>query len=62
MDALSNESRFATMLAESGMEVPSDQLSSLFEGYQHLLRLVALLATPLAREAEPAVIFAPDAK
>lgn len=62
MDSPSDESRFTTILAESGMEVPSDQLSSLFEGYQHLLRLVALLAGPLAREAEPAVIFAPDAE
>jgi hypothetical protein len=62
MDAPSDESRFTAMLAESGMDVPPDQLPSLFEGYRHLLRLVALLATPLAREAEPAVIFAPDAR
>jgi hypothetical protein len=62
VDAPSDKSHFTTILAESGMEVPSDQLSSLFEGYQHLLRLVALLGEPLAREAEPAVIFAPDAE
>jgi hypothetical protein len=35
-------------------------LPSLFEGYQHLLRALALLGTPSTREAEPAVIFTPD--
>jgi hypothetical protein len=56
----SDEANFATMLAQSGMQVPSEQLPSLFEGYQHLIRLIALLGAPSTREAEPAVIFTPE--
>jgi hypothetical protein len=51
---------FTAMLAESGMQVPEEQLPSLFEGYQHLLRLIDLLGRPAALDAEPAVIFAPE--
>ena len=60
MDFPSDEARFASMLAESGMQVPPEQLPSLLEGYRHLLRQVALLGAPAALEAEPALIFAPD--
>jgi hypothetical protein len=60
MDFSSDEARLAAMLAESGMRVPPEQLPSLLEGYRHLLRLVALLGAPMALEAEPALIFAPD--
>ena len=48
------------MLADSGMQVPEEQLPSLFEGYQHMLRLINLLGRPATLEDEPAVIFAPE--
>ncbi len=60
MDSPSEEARFAFMLAESGMRVPPEQLPSLYEGYRHMLRLIALLGAPATREAEPALIFSPD--
>lgn len=53
----SDQSSFASMLAQSGMQVPPEQLPSLFEGYQHMIRLVALLDTPSLEGPEPAVIF-----
>jgi sugar/nucleoside kinase (ribokinase family) len=59
MDFPSDETRFASMLTESGMQVPPEQLPSLLEGYRHLLRLVTLLSAPAAIEAEPALTFAP---
>ena len=51
---------FAAMVAESGMQVPEEQLASLFVGYQHLRRLIDLLDRPTTFEAEPAVTFAPE--
>jgi hypothetical protein len=51
---------FTVMLAESGMQVPEEQLPSLFEGYRHMVRLIDLLGRPAALEAELAVIFAPE--
>jgi hypothetical protein len=51
---------FTAMLAESGMQVPEEQLPSLFEGYQHMLRLIDLLGRPATLEAGPAVIFVPE--
>ena len=48
------------MLAQSGMHVPPEQVPSLFEGYQHMIRMVALLGAPSTLEAEPAVIFTTD--
>ena len=42
--------------------MPPEQLASLFEGYRHMLRQIALIAAPLAFEAEPAVTFTPDAQ
>ena len=60
MASSSDQSRFMAVLAESGMQVPPEQLPSLFEGYQHMLRLIALLGASTTREAEPAVIFTPD--
>jgi hypothetical protein len=58
--SVSDQTSFAAMLAQSGMHIPPEHLPSLFEGYQHLLRALALLGTPSTREAEPAVIFTPD--
>ncbi len=60
MDPPSDEARFAAMLAESGMRVPPDQRPSLSEGYQHMLRLVALVGAPAALDAEPALLFDPE--
>jgi hypothetical protein len=60
MASAPNQSNFAAMLAESGMQVPEEQVPSLFEGYQHMLRLIDLLGRPAMMEAEPAVIFAPE--
>jgi len=60
MASAPDQSTFAAMLVESGMQVPEEQLASLFEGYQHLLRLIDLLGRPMTLEAEPAVIFAPE--
>ena len=60
MASAPNQSNFMGMLAESGMQVPEEQLPSLFEGYQHMLRLIDLLGRPATLEAEPAVIFAPE--
>jgi hypothetical protein len=60
MAALSDEANFATMLALSGMQVPQDQLSSLLEGYQHMMRQIDLLGRPTTLQAEPALIFAPE--
>jgi hypothetical protein len=57
---LAPDQSFAAMLAESGMQVPEEQLPSLFEGYQHMLRLIDLLGRPATLEAEPAVIFAAE--
>jgi hypothetical protein len=59
MASAPDQSNFAAMLAESGMQVPEEQLPSLFEGYQHMLRLINLLGRPATMEAEPAVVFAP---
>jgi hypothetical protein len=56
----SDQSSFTAMLAHSGMDVPEEQLPSLFEGYQHLLRMIELLGRPTTREAEPATTFAPE--
>jgi hypothetical protein len=60
MASVSDQSHFAARIAESGMQVPEEQLPSLFEGYQHLLRLMNLLGRPVTLEAEPAVVFAPE--
>jgi hypothetical protein len=60
MASAPNQSKFLTMLAESGMQVPDEQVPSLFEGYQHMLRLIDLLGRPTTMEAEPAVIFTPE--
>jgi hypothetical protein len=60
MASTSDQSNFAAMLADSGMQVPEEQLPSLFEGYQHMLRLINLLGRPATLEDEPAVIFAPE--
>ena len=45
------------MLRLSGMDVPQEQLPSLFEGFQHLLQMIDLLRRPATREAEPATTF-----
>ena len=60
MDTPSDETRFAAMLAETGLHVPPSQLPSLLEGYVHLLRMIALVGAPAALEAEPALAFDPD--
>lgn len=60
MDSATDHSTFATMLALSGMKVPQEQMASLFEGYQHMQRLLHLLGRPMTLEAEPAVIFTPE--
>ena len=60
MASPSDQSSFAAMLAQSGMRVPQDQLASLFEGYQHMMRLGDLLGRPTTLDAEPAVIFTPE--
>ena len=60
MASAPNQSIFSAMLAESGMQVPEEQVPSLFEGYQHMLRLIDLLGRPATMEAEPAVIFTPE--
>jgi hypothetical protein len=56
----SDQSHFTAMLSLSGMDVPQEQLPSLFEGYQHLLHMIGLLGRPAAREAEPAMTFTPE--
>jgi hypothetical protein len=60
MASQSDQSSFTAMLARSGMHVPQEQLPSLFEGYQHMLRLIDLLGRPATLDAEPAVIFTPE--
>ncbi|MGA3005007.1 MAG: hypothetical protein ABSE20_25130 [Acetobacteraceae bacterium] len=60
MASPSDESSFTAMLSLSGMDVPQEQLPSLFEGYQHLQRMIGLLGRPASREAEPAAIFTPE--
>lgn len=60
MGSPSEQSRFAAILAHSGMHVPEEQWPSLLEGYQHMQRLLDLLARPATLDAEPAVTFAPD--
>ena len=62
MNSMSDHQLFTALLAQSGMDVPPEQLASLFEGYRHMLRQIALIAAPLAFEAEPAVTFTPDAQ
>ena len=59
MASPSDQSSFIAMLSQSGMDVPQEQLPSLFEGYQHLLRMIDLLGRPQTREAEPATTFTP---
>jgi hypothetical protein len=41
-----DQAKFLAMLAESGMQVPEEQLSSPFEGYQHMLRLIEIIGRP----------------
>jgi hypothetical protein len=60
MASPSDQSHFTAMLGLSGMDVPQEQLPSLFEGYQHLLHMIGLLGRPAAREAEPAMTFTPE--
>lgn len=60
MVSVPNQPNFAVMLAASGMQVPKEQLPSLFEGHQHMLRLIDLLGRPARLEAEPAAIFVPE--
>jgi hypothetical protein len=60
MASNSDQTSFAAMLAQSEMHVPPEQVPSLFEGYQHMIRMVALLGAPSTLEAEPAVIFTTD--
>ena len=60
MASPSDQSSFIAMLSLSGMDVPQEQLPSLFEGYQHLLRMLDLLGQPTTEEAEPATTFAPE--
>ena len=55
-----DQSSFTAMLNLSGMDVPQEQLPSLFEGYQHLLRMLDQLGQPTTGEAEPATTFAPE--
>ena len=59
MEATADELNFRAMLAVSGMQVPQEQVASLFEGYQHMQRLLDLLGRPVTLEAEPAVTFTP---
>jgi hypothetical protein len=60
MASPSDQSSFTAMLSLSGMDVPQEQLTSLFEGYQHLLHMIDQLGRPASREAEPAAIFTPE--
>ena len=60
MNSEAERMNFVAMLAQSGMHVPPEQLPSLLEGYQHLLRALPLLGAPSTREAELAVVFTPD--
>ena len=60
MASPSDQSGFTAMLAQSGMHVPQEQLPSLFEGYQHIRRLIGLLGRPATLEAELAVTFTPE--
>jgi hypothetical protein len=53
-----NQLSFGAILAESGMQVPEEQLASLLVGYRHLRHLIDLLDRPTTFEAEPAVTFA----
>ena len=57
MTSPSDQSHFTATLSLNGMDVPQEQLPSLFEGYQHFLHMIGLLA---AREGEPAVTFTPE--
>jgi hypothetical protein len=54
-----DQASFLAMLAQSGMHVPSEQLTSLFEGYRHLVRAVLALGRSSTMDDEPAVIFKP---
>jgi hypothetical protein len=56
----SDQSHFAAMLSLSGMDVPQEQLPSLFEGYSHLLQMIGLLDRSAPPEAEPAMTFTPE--
>ena len=60
MASPSDQSSFIDMLSRSGMDVPQEQVPSLFEGYQHLLHMIDLLGRPATREAEPATTFTPE--
>jgi hypothetical protein len=60
MTSQSDQSHFTAMLSLSGMDVPQEQLPSLFEGYQHLQHMIGLLGRPAGLEAEPAMTFAPE--
>ena len=57
----SSEAEFDALLALSRMTLTSEQRATLLEGYHHLSAMLAHLHGPLAREAEPAVTFKPDA-
>jgi hypothetical protein len=56
----SDQSHFAAVLSLSGMDVPQEQLPSLFDGYSHLLQMIGLLDRSAPLEAEPAVTFTPE--
>jgi hypothetical protein len=60
MTSPSDQSHFTATLSLNGMDVPQEQLPSLFEGYQHLLHMIGQLGRPAAREGEPAVTFTPE--
>jgi hypothetical protein len=44
MTSPSDQSHFTAMLRLSGMDVPQEQLPSLFDGYQHFLHMIGCSA------------------
>jgi hypothetical protein len=62
MSDRSAEAEFEVLLARTGMQLTPAQKQSVFEGYPHLQALLARIGTPRGIEAEPAVIFVPEAE
>ena len=53
---------FDTLVAQTGLPLSAEQKDGLFAAYPLFQALVATFNTPLPREAEPALTFAPEVK
>lgn len=57
-----DKAAFAILVRQSGVAFSDAEITTLYEGYGYLERLVADLGQPGDAASEPALIFRPDAR